>query len=43
MTRWIIEVTLSEDDPSEVLDWIIEHSGDENASVMYAPPNWSKS
>lgn len=32
-TRYRIEVTLPEDDPSEVLDWIQEHSGDETASV----------
>lgn len=33
MTRYVIEVDLTEEDPSEVLDWILEYSGDENASV----------
>lgn len=33
MTRYRIDVELPEDDPSEVLDRVIELSGDEEASV----------
>lgn len=32
-TRYQIEVTLDEDDPSEVLDWLIDLTSDEDASV----------
>lgn len=33
MARYRIEVTIDEDDPSEVLDLVIFHTGDEDASV----------
>lgn len=33
MARYRIEVTIDEDDPSEVLDMLIEQFGDEDASV----------
>lgn len=32
--KYIITVILDEEDPFEVLDWILEHSGDDDASVQ---------
>jgi hypothetical protein len=37
-TKYLIEVTLNEDDPSEVLDAVIEATGDEDASVTVVAP-----
>lgn len=34
--RYVIEVDLTEEDPSEVLDWIIDLTDDENAAVYEA-------
>lgn len=34
--EYVIQVRLDEEDPSEVLDALIEQSGDEEASVGYA-------